>query len=268
MSLEVLQEALAGVEGKIEVAAPKIPEGMTLIAIRMDRDEKVSNLRTEGINRDWLEPGWAIAIKNGHVVEANAVYGRFTHGLPKVSAVHWLKCSKCGGQVLMPVEVWRTKDVERKKGNVIPDDMPGSEVLVKWGACPSCGAKWQIDGAYEKDSLAAFKDEVLTALGAMPEVPPWVPPTAFLVKPRPTPDIPGWEWVSTALRAKGEGACLLTKPLQQGENPRMLIYNPGFWLGYIEDRHHTGLFWVENGKTKRESRGDRGLFNPKGVNGL
>lgn len=254
-----MAEALSAVEGKIEMRESKIPEGKTLVAVKLDRNPERSGRYIEAIPRDWQCFGTAIAIRNGSVLAGNPLFGRWTKGEPKVTAMHWVLCPRCGNRVAMPLAVWEAKDNARKRGIQIPDETPGMAVLEKYGSC-SCGVNWVVDREGEKAQIVKFKDEVLDALSTQDTVSPWVGPTAFTVT-APAPAIPGWEWLSAAVGATGKGVSLFKKD-DRGD---VLLYNPGFWLGWVDDYNSTNLFWVEQGK----KRGKASMaFNPRGVEGL
>ena len=255
-----MAEALSAVEGKIEVKASKIPEGKTLVGIKLERNPERSGRYVEAIPRDWQCFGTAVAIKAGAVVAGNPLFGRWSGGTPKITAMHWVLCPRCGNRVAMPLAVWEAKDNARKRGIEVPDETPGMAILEKYGAC-SCGVNWEIDKSGEKTEIAEFADAVLDALATQDKVSQWVGPTAFTVT-TPQPPIKGWEWLSSAMEATGKGVSLFKKD-DRGD---VILYNPGFWLGWTDDPHATGLFWVEQGK----KRGKSGAvaFNPKCVEGL
>ena len=206
MSNEVMQEALAGIEGQVEVKPAKMPEGMTLVGIRLDRAPTRSGRFMEAIPRDWIATGMAVAIRQGHVVAANNIFGRWTNGVPKVTAT--------------------------------------------------------IDARGEKEELAAFANEVLEAYGAAEKVAAYIPPAAFTVGK--TGDVePQWQWLKEAMANAGKAVA----PFAKDDRGDVLIYNPGFWLGYVANHDATNLFWKEEGKAK--GRGcPAPSFDPRSVNGL
>lgn len=263
-----MQEALSAIEGKIEVAPSKVPEGKVLVAVKLDRDAARAGRFIEAIDRDWQSVGLALAMRGGHVVAGNPLFGRWTNGVPKVSAMHWVKCSACGKTTPMPLAVWEAKDIARRQGVDIPREAGGHEILKKYGSCP-CGQKWHIDDAGERAMLEAFSAEVLDALGSMEKVPPYVGPTAFSVLPlgAKTPDTDAeWQWLTEAMAKAGKAVT----PFKKDQGGDVVIYNPGFWLGYVDDYDQTNLFWVENGKSKAHGRhaSSRSSFNPGEVDGL
>jgi len=260
MSNEVMQEALAGIEGQVEVKPAKMPEGMTLVGIRLDRAPARAGRFMEAIPRDWIATGMAVAIRQGHVVAANNIFGRWTNGVPKVTATHFVKCA-CGRRVLMPLAVWEAKDIARRRGIEIRREESGMKVLEAYGAC-SCGGKWAIDARGEKEELAAFANEVLEAYGAAEKVAAYIPPAAFTVGKTGDVD-PQWQWLKEAMANAGKAVA----PFAKDDRGDVLIYNPGFWLGYVANHDATNLFWKEEGKAK--GRGcPAPSFDPRSVNGL
>ena len=263
---DAMQEALAAVEGQIQLAKPKIPEGKTLVAVKLDRDESRSGRFVEAITRDWQVTGIAIAIRAGHVLAGNSVFGRWTNGAPKVSAMQWVRCTKCGRTTPMPLAVWEAKDSARRKGIDIPKDMSGMHVLKEHGSCP-CLGRWKIDDAGEKEALNAFADEALKALETMTTVGPWLPPAAFLVGGKAEPLAPEWGWMAAAMKKAGKTIA----PFKKDMAGAVVIYNPGLWLGWVDDFDQTNLFWIENGKAKGHGHSHRRAtptFNPGEVDGL
>ena len=258
-----MQEALAAIDGQIQVASPKFPEGATIVGIKLDRDEARAGKYVEAIGRDWIATGMAVAIRGGHVLAANNIFGRWTNGMPKVSAVHFVKCANCGKRVLMPLAVWEAKDDARRKGIDIPREANGLAVLKKYGKC-SCGGSYRIDDAGEKAELTAFTDEILKAMEGMETVPALLVPTAFTVGGKAA-DVPAeWGWLREALAAAGKTVA----PFKKDQDGDTIIYNPGLWLGYVTGDHNvTNLFWVEEGRTKGRSH-SAPTFNPGEINGL
>lgn len=259
-----MAEALAGVETTIKLA-PSKPS--TIVAIQLDRgDETVKKgARTVAIGREWLAAGMAVAIHRGHVVAANCVYGRWSAGLPKVTACHYVVCPQCNRRTLEPLAVWEAKDLARRNGTEVDRSTPAADILAKWGSCP-CGGKWTIDKAGEKAELTAFSEKVLKAISEMPEIGEFLEPEAFAVtapSASPAPLGQKWAWLSQAMAAAGRGIVPYTKDIP---NQGILVYNPGFWLGSVGDYNATGLFWLEkgNGGTKRQGI----QFDPGAINGL
>lgn len=255
-----MAEALKGVETNVELARPKFPAGMTLVGIMLTRNKDRAGQRMEAIGRDWQATGLAIALRNGHVVAGNPVFGRWTNGVPKVSAMHWCICAKCGRRVPMPLAVWEAKDAARRLGKEIPKEQNGKSVLDKYGSCP-CGAKWSIDDKGEKVALTEFADQVLKALEDAETVPKYLPPAAFTVGKAGDVD-QGWLWLKEAMAKAGKPVA----PFAKDDRGDVIIYNPGLWIGYIDDYNRTNLFWVENGKGK--DRHHAPAFNPASVDGL
>lgn len=257
-----MREALSAIEGKIEIAPAKVPEDKVLIAVKLDRDENRSGRFVEAIARDWQVTGLAIAMKAGHVIAGNPIFGRWTNGAPKVSTLHWVRCTKCGRTTPMPLAVWEAKDSARNRGIEIPRGVGGMQVLREHGSCP-CLGKWKIDDAGEKAMLVAFADEVLRALEEMPQVSPWLPPAAFLVGGKAESLPPEWGWMKGAMDKVGK----TISPFRMDAPGDVIIYNPGFWLGYVDDPHQTNLFGVENGKDKK-GHTVVPTFDPRGIDGL
>ena len=67
----VMAEALAAA-GEIQVSPPKIPEGSTLIGIKLARDPAVKNRYMVPVlpGTSWKSEGMAVAIKDGSTVAA------------------------------------------------------------------------------------------------------------------------------------------------------------------------------------------------------
>lgn len=255
-----MAEKLAKVEGGIKLA-PSRPE--TVVAIQLDRgdDTVKKGNRMVAIDREWLATGMAVAIHRGHVIAANCVYGRWSAGVPKVTACHYVVCPQCNRRTLEPLAVWEAKDLARRNGTEIDRSAAASDILAKWGSCP-CGGKWQLDKAGEKAELTAFSEKALKAAAEMPEIGEFLPPVAFAVtSAAPATLEPRWQWLGEAMAAAGRGIVPYAKDTP---NQGVLVYNPGFWLGAVDDPDATGLFWVEKGKgAKRHAS-----FDPGAVNGL
>ena len=150
--MNMMQEALAAIDGQIKTSPAKIPEGKTLVAIKLDRDPEHSGRFMCAVTERWMAPGMAVAIKNGHVVRANYVFGRFTAGTAKATACQYVTCATCGERVLMPLAVWEAKDAARRQGINIPSSESGMSTLRKYGR-HSCGGIWYIDAEKEKTEL-------------------------------------------------------------------------------------------------------------------
>lgn len=262
--MNTMEEALAALDGKIEVAPSKIPEGATVIGIELSRDPARSGRFVTAIDgQHWVATGMAVAIRNGHAIAANYVFGRVSQGVPKVTACHYVTCQKCGERVLMPLAVWQAKDTARKAGIDIPREAAGMSVLREHGR-HTCGGSWYIDDEAEKADLAAFTAKVLDAVGRTEgPMPAFVAPTAFSVgaltgAPKP---IPGWEWLTEAMAKSGKAV----RPFDPAARADTILFNPGFWVGHISDPHTTGLFWVENG-ARRAPKAPK--FNPAEIDGL
>lgn len=274
-----MQEALAALEGrvhntmagelaKVESAiklAPAKPE--TIVAIQLDRgdDSVKKGARMVSVGRDWMAAGMAVAIHRGHVVAANHVYGRCSAGVPKVTACHYVVCPKCGRRTLEPLAVWEAKDLARRNGTEIDRAASASAILAKWGSCP-CGCKWELDKAGEKAELTAFADKALKAVSEMPEIGEFLPPAAFAVTPVAAAATleTRWAWLANAMAAAGRGVAPFRK---DAPNQGVIVYNPGFWLGSVDDPDSTGLFWLEKGGAERNGLENQ-AFDPGAINGL
>jgi hypothetical protein len=165
----------------------------------------------------------------------------------------------------MPLAVWEAKDSARRKGVEIPKEASGIAVLKEHGSCP-CLGKWKIDDAGEKEMLTEFADEALKAFEAMSVINPWLPPSAFTVGGKAESLAPEWGWMAEAMTKAGKTIA----PFQKDATGDVIVFNPGFWLGYVDHYDQTNLFWVENGKSKGHGRHavSRSSFNPGQVDGL
>ena len=260
--MNMMQEALAAIDGQIKTSPAKIPEGKTLVAIKLDRDPEHSGRFMCAVTERWMAPGMAVAIKNGHVVRANYVFGRFTAGTAKATACQYVTCATCGERVLMPLAVWEAKDAARRQGINIPSSESGMSTLRKYGR-HSCGGIWYIDAEKEKTELAEFADRVLDTLSNNEgPVPAFLPPRAFSVVTLGKPASLGeqWDWVQPPLAKVGKMAV----PFGQQKSGDIIVFNPGFWLGWVDNPDDTGLFWVEHGVSRRKSM----VLNPATVEGL
>lgn len=255
-----MQEALAAIETRVQLAPEKIPAGSTLVGIRLDRDESRAHKYTEAIGRNWQVTGWAVALRDGHAVGGNAIFGRWTGGVPKVTAMHWCKCTQCGAQIPMPVAVWAAKDSARKGGVEIGKDATGMDVLRQYGKCAKCGGRLVIDDEFEKSVLAKFADETIRAFDGVEKVDRLLTPEAFLVDGEAVQLAQEWGWLQAALSNAGHTVA----PFVKDGRGSVLLYNPGLWLGWIEDKDATNLFWVENGTQKWHRR----HFDPRDVDGI
>lgn len=260
-TINTMAEALS-TAGDVKVAPPRIPD-KAIVAVQLDRgDESVKKgSRMVSIDRDWLAAGMAVAIRRGHVVAANHIYGRWSAGMPKVTACHYVVCPACGRRTLEPLAVWEAKDIARKGGKDVDRHMAAADILAKWGSCP-CGGKWAVDRAGEKAELTVFADKALRAMETMPEIPAFLPPATFAVTPDQTWKAPEeWAWLTAAMAAAGRGVSPYAK---DAPNQGVIVYNPGFWLGFVDDPNSTELFWVEKGEGRRTVP----VFNPGEVDGL
>jgi len=264
MDNNIMSEALAALDGQIKTAPSKVPEGKTVIAIELDRDETQSGRFVTAIDARWLATGRAVAIKDGHVVAANYVFGRVTNGIPKVTACHYVTCVNCGKRVLMPLAVWEAKDSARKRGVEIQREAAGMAVLRAHGSC-TCGGKWTLDEEAEKADLSKFTEKALDAISNNDgPIPQFLQPSAFCIVPvaaaKPLPQ--EWAWLNGPLAPRG----LAAVPFDATLKASVVVFNPGFWLGHIDDHDTTGLFWVENGHDRRKH--PKASFNPGEVDGL
>lgn len=263
-----MAEELAKVEANIKVAPPKIPNGKVVVAVELDRgDDSVrkGDRMVSVDSRDWLVAGRAVALRGRHVVAASCVYGRWSSGVPKVTACHYVVCPNCGRRVLAPLAVWEAKDVARRLGTEVDSGMLSGAILEKWGTCP-CGGKWHKDRSGEKAELAAFAQKAIKAIEAMPEVGEFLPPVAFSVTAAGAGAAlePKWGWLSDAMASVKRGIRPYKRddPATQG----VILYNPGFWVGWLDRADDSNLFWKEGGKEKPSLRAQ--AFDPGEVDGL
>lgn len=276
-----MSDALGAIAEQIKPAPAKIPDGKVIVGVSLARVGYKQGVNTENIGRpakdergrlrspDWRAFGVAVGIRNGHVIAGNAIYGRWSRDdndnpVPKVTACHYLICPKCGCQVDQPAEVCRAKDMSGVK---IPNSTPAREILAKWGECPRCRAKgaWVIDRAREKELVDELAARVVEAYCASETaLKPFLAPAFFTIgKKGAVP--PEWQWLQDNMTAAGGTFA----PFAAGDTGDVLLYNPNveFWMGWADNPHASGLFWVEN-STMRRGREPRALFDPRGVNGL
>lgn len=254
-------EALAALDS-VKPAPDKFPPDSTLVAVTLSRDEATSNSRIALVGNHWRAEGLAIAVRGGKIVAANPVFGRWTNGEPKISACHYVTCPKCGKMTLMPDAVWAAKDVARAAGveGAAMEKLSGWEILTRWGRC-GCGAKWEKAVSYETEKLQEFTDAVRKRVSEVETVGRFIPPAFFTIRPiEETVDLGEmWGWLSAALGRDFKAAV----PYKEGAVGPVVTYNPGRWLGWVENHHDTGLFFEEKGKDRQRSS-----FNPKTVMGL
>ena len=263
-----MAEAISKVETNIKVAPPKIPNGKIVIAVELDRgDDSVrkGDRMVSVDNREWIVAGRAVALHGRHVVAASCIYGRWSSGIPKVTACHYVTCLNCGRRVLAPLAVWEAKDVARRIGTEVDTGMLSGEILERWGSCP-CGGKWRKDRSGEKAELTAFAQKAINAVEAMTEIGPFLEPVPFSVTAAGvSSDLePKWGWLSAAMAAAKRGIRHYKKddPASQG----IILYNPGFWVGWADSAHDSNLFWREGGKEKPSLMAQ--AFDPGAVDGL
>lgn len=284
-----MSEALAAVGGgqleQIAASVPeKVPAGKTVIAVQLGRNPQTSGRFMTAINPgEWQPAGMAVALKAGRVEAANYLLGHWTKSGPKVTGCHKLFCPKCRDSngnpvdVLMPLAVWQAKDLAKKEIDAIPnlsheDKKRRKEALEKefgWtlirrhGQC-SCGAKWVEDQDREKRELGSFAQKVLKDIEAMTKpVPPFLPPKAFTIhsaaEAKPLGE--AWQWVNDILVKTNQSAI----PFEQNGSGSVMLFNPGYWIGYVDSFEDTDLFFLEKG-VDRIGRGRR--FNPGAIDGL
>lgn len=259
-----MQEALGAIAGEIELAPAKMPEGKIIVAVELDRDEKVSGRYMTSVTHGWASTGLAVALHDGHVVAANALFGRWHHGEPAVGPCHKCACRTCGRLVPEPLAVWEAKDVARHAG--VREDLDkkrAKDILARFGSCP-CGGKWGVDRTAEKAELTAFSQKALKALEGLQEVPAFLAPRAFTVHTTAEAVDLGndWLWLKEAMARNGKSAL----PFGVNGQGDALLFNPGFWLGWIDAEKvaDTGLFFRVDMRGAERGRG----FNPAGVDGL
>lgn len=254
-------EALAALDS-VKPAPEKFPAGATLVAVTLERDEATSNTRISLVGNKWRTVGLAVAVRGGKIIAANPVFGRWTNSEPKISACHYVTCPKCGKLALMPDAVWAAKDVARAAG--VKDEAmerpSGWEILTRWGRC-ECGSRWEKAVSYEAEKLQAFTDAVRKCVSEMEKVGRFIPPRFFTIRPvEEAVDLgPEWVWLRDALGHDFKAAVPYTR---ESFGP-VVVFNPGRWLGWVENCHDTQLFFEEKSKEPQRSS-----FNPKNVVGL
>lgn len=244
----VMAEALAAA-GEIPVAPPKIPEGSTLIGVKLARDPAVKNRYMVPVfpGTSWKTEGMAVAIKDGSTVAANYLYGRFAEGHLKVTSSYYVTCRSCGYRGIVNTEVTRTKDYALAAfGKRFEPTDRAMAILRGYGKCPACGAEkpFYIDERLEKAELAEFAGHVLDEFARSETVGRFLGPKAWNAVTHPgKPVAPEWQWAENALSRKG----LHLVPFNAAaKGAATYIFNPGFWLGWVDNRHETSLFGVEN----------------------
>jgi len=267
--MQEMQEALAAVGGQIQTAPEKIPSGKTIIAVELDRDPSVSGQYMTAVDKNWQVSGVAVAIKSGHVIGSNPIFGRFSGGTPKVTACHYVRCTKCGNLVLMPLAVWEAKDTARARGikTELDKGIGGFALLKQYGSC-SCGGKWTDAIEHENKLGNALAQRALRSVADGGTVPPFLAPKAFTVRPiEEAVDLgTDWQWLSDNIGKNGQAAL----PFDKGLTGQTLVFNPGYWIGWVDDMDATDLFFLEKGKDRlgRGRRVEASGFNPAGIDGL
>lgn len=260
-----LQEALAAVgEEKLEATVRdtqlKFPAGKTIVAVELGRNENVSGERTTLVDANWQFAGRAVALKNGHCICANYLFAHISKGVPKVTACHLVSRKGDTVPTLVPLAVWAAKDNARRAGvtDAALEELSGFQILELYGQ------EWKEDSEAEKKGLIALTDRALKALEAMEKVEPFLGPQAFTVRPiEEEIDLgQGWSWLIDAMRVANKAAV----PFRPGDKGEIIVHNPGFWLGWVDDPHETELFFREKGEGKR--RAPKPAFNPKTIHGL
>lgn len=239
--------------GEIKVAPPKIAPGKTLVGIRLERppvDDRHGKY-TIPVEPSWRARGLAVAVRDGHLIESNVLIGHTSKGCPKVTGTHYVVCPQCGRQNTVAEAVWAAKDIGRGEGadEMVFKRLGRRGILSRWGRCPHCGVRWEEDNRTEELELSEFADKVLRDVEHMATVPGFVMPQAFRRKRTRQDDIPGWGWLQKAFRATGGDIALFS----ENDSGTTIIYNPGYWLGVVDDPHSTGLFFVEKNGDRREA---------------
>lgn len=247
---EELVEALAAINGE-NLAPAKIPAGKTVIGVRLSRNQDGDGKYTSLVRPGWQPVGMAIAMQAGKVVMANQILGHWTKSGPKLVQCHKIACAKCGKEILMPLAVWEAKDSARRSGVQDLTGVSGWDILKRYGSC-SCGGKWEQFGGETKE-LGDFAQEVLKDIsGREKPVPQFIPPAFFTVRPvEEANNLGRMQWINDALA--GSGKCAL--PYDPGLTGPVFMFNPGYWIGWVDDPEETGLFF---GSRERESRFDLG----------
>lgn len=257
-------EALGAITEAIQVAPAKVPDGKVIVAVELSRDEKVSGKYVTAVTHGWSTTGLAVALHNGHVIAANAIFGRWHNGVPSIGACHKACCKSCGRLVPEPLAAWAAKDAARAGGvSEKLDGLKAKELLSRYGHC-ECGGQWAVDKSAEKAELTAFSQKVLKAVEAGGQVPPFLAPRAFTVHgAAEAVDLgPDWAWLGQAMAKNGKSAI----PFDVRGDGDALLFNPGFWLGYVDAEKvaDTGLFFRIDSVVHQRG----GRFNPAGVDGL
>lgn len=258
-------EALAAVQP----ATPdveKIPAGKIVVALELERDPAVSGRYMTGISRGWAPLGKAVALLNGRVVSANYIYGMWSNGAPVVSACRAVFCTKCGKAWGLPHAVWAARDRQREQGNAEAFKGVGAwRVINEHGICMECNARLVENVEAEKKALTALAQKALRDIEKMEQVPAFRPPNAFTVVDRKHFVQLDEMWRPFGAVIERQGKALV--PHRAGIRDSVILYNPGYWLGWIDslqDKAVKGLFFGEIIHNKGRANG----FNPAGVDGL
>ena len=262
-----LQEALAAIgEEKLEATTVKenlkFPAGKTIVAVELGRNEALSGARTTLVDANWQFAGRAVALRNGHCVCANYLFAHVSKGIPKVTACHLVSRKGDTVPTLVPLAVWAAKDNARRAGvtDAALEELTGFQVLARYGK------EWQEAPEAEKKGLIELTDRALKAIEASEKVEPFLGPQAFTVRPiEEEIDLgKGWVWLMDAMRAANKAAV----PFEPGAKGDIIVHNPGFWIGWVDDPHDTELFFHEKGEGKRRAGHKPAVFNPKEIHGL
>lgn len=277
-----MAEALSAVT-PVTPAVEKIRPGATLIAIELDRDPARSGAYTTSIGGknangrviEWRVGGCIVAIKAGKVVAKNHLTGNWNSvtGHYEVKACRAVFCSKCRDDsnspraIMLPHAVWDAKDAVRERSHG-QDTMKGWgawRVLREAGRC-ECGSKLYEDVELENARLNALAQKALKAVEKMEKpVPEFVPPAWFTLVEAGKGNLPqAWNWLQTGLAGAKPNPCSAVAHVK-GDR-KALMFNPGFWIGQVNDiaaPHMTGYLFGD------DKSADDGIgFNPHGVDGL
>lgn len=258
-------EALAAVE-PVTPAVEKIPAGKTVVAIELERDPAVSGKYMTGIGKGWTPLGKAVALQAGRVVAANYIYGMWSNGTPVVSACRAVFCTKCGKVWGLPHAVWAARDRQREQGNAeIFKGVGAWRIIHEHGICMECNARLVENVEAEKKALTALAQKALKDIERMEKVPAFMPPAAFSVVDRKHLVQLDEMWRPFGAVMEKQGKALV--PHKNGSRDNVLMYNPGYWLGWVDalsDKAVKGLFFGD----VVHARGGANGFNPAGVDGL
>lgn len=260
-------EALAAVQPATP-AVEKIPAGKIVVALELERDPAVSGKYMTGIGKGWTPLGKAVALKAGRVVSANYIYGMWSNGAPVISACRAVFCSKDGCKKVwgLPHAVWAARDRQREQGNAEAFKGIGAwRIIHEHGICPECNGRLVENVEAEKKALTALAQKALKDIEKMDQVPAFMPPTAFSVVDRKhfVQLDPMWKPFGDVMEKQGKALV----PHRNGSRDNVLLFNPGYWLGWtdsLQDESVKGLFFCET----IHERGCAGGFNPAGVDGL